>query len=106
MNPAEAHISRGVARGIWGGYEISRGEDPTEQFRKAIEEDFAEALRLNPRFAKAYMSRGLAYLNWGRGHEAQADFERGVKLNSGFESDPYWRRQIEKARRMAKESDY
>jgi tetratricopeptide (TPR) repeat protein len=53
------------------------------QFDEAIEE-FKEALRLNPFYAKAHNNLGLAYDDMGRTDEAIEEFKKAIKLNPFF----------------------
>ena len=55
------------------------------QFERAIE-DYTEAIRLNPEYAKAYYNRGQAYKDQGKKAEAIADFQKFITLTD----NPQW----------------
>jgi tetratricopeptide (TPR) repeat protein len=46
--------------------------------------DYNEALKINPKYAKAYYNRGLAYKS-----QAEADYKKAVELNPEFAKYPY-----------------
>ncbi|MDX1479581.1 MAG: tetratricopeptide repeat protein, partial [Saprospiraceae bacterium] len=46
--------------------------------------DYSESLRINPRRAQTWFSRGTLYLNLRRYEEAMADFTRTLELNPSF----------------------
>lgn len=50
-----------------------------DQLQRAIE-DFDEAVRVDPQYAKAYANRARAYALLGRDSEAQKDVHRAVAL--------------------------
>lgn len=81
---AAAHRVRGMARGNWGRLKSSRGEDPMELFRAAIEEDYASAIQINPDFGEAYLGRGRVRLNWGN-----------YELRRGKDPVPFYRAAVE-----------
>jgi Flp pilus assembly protein TadD len=58
------------------------------QFDEAIEE-FKEALRLNPFYAKAHNNLGLAYDDMGRTDEAIEEFKKAIKLNPFYAKAHY-----------------
>jgi tetratricopeptide (TPR) repeat protein len=43
--------------------------------------DFGRAIQLNPRYAKAYKNRGIAYKYKGQTDRAIADFQTTLKLD-------------------------
>ena len=43
--------------------------------------DYTEAIRLNPKFGKAYYNRGIAYLEIGKCDKAVADLSEEIRLN-------------------------
>ncbi len=45
---------------------------------------FAEAIRLNPKFAEAYCNRGIVYDEKGEPDKAIADFTEAIRLNPKF----------------------
>ena len=49
--------------------------------RFRVELDFDQAIKLNPKIALAYNSRGIAYSGTGQYERAIADNDRAIKLN-------------------------
>jgi tetratricopeptide (TPR) repeat protein len=78
-----------------GQWQSSRGEDPTESYRAAIE-DYTRALELNANYAEAHNNRGIAYWALGqwqssRGEDptesyraAIEDYTRALELNPNY----------------------
>ena len=64
-----AHNSRGIAYGERGQYQL------------AIE-DFNEAIRLKPDYAKAYHNRGFAYLLQGKNIPGCRDAQKACELGN------------------------
>ncbi len=70
-------------RTVWGDTELiadichSIGNEQFErnELEQAVQ-SYSKAIRLNPKYAKAFLNRGLALLTLGRGEEAQRDLER------------------------------
>jgi len=60
------------------------------QYKKA-ENDYTEAIVLNPEGAKAYYNRGLLYKETDQNEKAIADFERFLEIAH----DPNWCREAE-----------
>ena len=58
------------------------------QRERAIE-DYREAIRIDPRFARAYAGRGVALLYLHRDAEAETDFKKA------FDLDPTLRKSFE-----------
>lgn len=58
-------LRRGWTRTCLGAFLLEQGDDPSDLFRQAIEEDFARALSLNPESALARVRRGQTRMNWG-----------------------------------------
>ncbi|MBD2414178.1 tetratricopeptide repeat protein [Nostoc calcicola FACHB-3891] len=54
-----------------------------QDFRGAIE-DYNEAIKINPNFAKAYYNRGNAHYDLGEKQEAIEDYNQAIKLNSKY----------------------
>ena len=52
---------------------------PQDEPSRAIA-DFSEAIRLNPKYAKAYNNRGLAYKEKGQLDKANQDFAKAKEL--------------------------
>ena len=78
------------AEGFYGrghGY-LGSGQD-----WKAIEE-YDEALRLDPKFALAYIERGIAYGNLDESKRAIQDFDEAIRLEPQY-ADAYFNRGIE-----------
>ncbi len=51
------------------------------QWDKAIAE-YNEAIKLDPKFAEAYMTRGNVYLQKGQFDQAFSDFNKAIEINS------------------------
>ena len=51
------------------------------QYKRAIV-DLDEAIRLNPQYASAYVSRALAFILLGKDTEAEQDVDRAVELGA------------------------
>ncbi|MEM7445944.1 MAG: tetratricopeptide repeat protein [Pseudomonadota bacterium] len=64
-----------IAYNLRGAAYIRQGQDAL-----AID-DFSEAIRLNPEFAKPYINRGAAYFNSGQSQLALQDLENAVRLD-------------------------
>lgn len=64
-----------------------------KRYRKAIA-DYAEAVRIRPRYAKAYLNRGLAYQRLGERRQAIFDYRAAYKLK------PWDRKYVAKLREM------
>jgi tetratricopeptide (TPR) repeat protein len=47
----------------------------SDELEQAVQ-SYSKAIKLNPKYAKAYLNRGLALLRMGRGEEAQRDLDR------------------------------
>src|SRR5579883_2096274 len=69
--------------------------------QEAAKQAFEEALRINPRFAKACFYLGVALYDLDRPREALQSIERAVELEPGFRTDLY-----EKALQAHSKSDY
>jgi len=54
-------------------------------------EDYDEAIRLNPKDADAYFSRGNAYYSLNKKERAIEDYDKAIRLNSQF-ADAYHNR--------------
>lgn len=73
-------------RTLWGDAELiadiyhSIGNEQFErgELEQAVQ-SYSKAIRLNPRYTKAYLNRGLALLRLGRSVEAQQDLDRSTK---------------------------
>lgn len=73
-------------RTVWGDVELiadiyhSTGNEHfnSDELEEAVQ-SYSKAIRLNPKYTKAYLNRGLALIKLGRSKEAQRDLER---LNS------------------------
>ena len=50
------------------------------QQQRAIQ-DYNAALRIDPRFARAYAGRGISLLNLRRDAEAESDFKKAFELD-------------------------
>ena len=79
--PAEAAYSAGTALNDAGAYE------------EAIEK-LTEAIRLDPRYALAYSSRGSAYLRTGQSKAAIQDYDEAIRLTpeNPDQADVYYNR--------------
>src|SRR5579884_704316 len=66
---AEIHINRGVA--------YARGKG---QYDKAIS-DYTKAIEINPKNARAYYNRGIAYQSEGKYDEAISDYTKAIEIN-------------------------
>ena len=53
-----------------------------DKYDKAVE-DFTQAIRLDPNFAKAYQFRGIAHWYHGENDKAIADFTAAIQLKAG-----------------------
>ena len=53
--------------------------DELDQPERAIE-DYSQAIRLDPQYAKAYYNRGIAYGNLGQQEIANRDFAKAKEL--------------------------
>ena len=65
-------------------------------FDKAVA-DFNEVIRINPRYALAYLNRGLSLLGQGKDREAEQDFDRSVDLDESL------RHSVEEGSKQVKE---
>ena len=61
------------------GFSWLQREEPD----KAIT-DYDEAIRINPKFAEAYLNRGHAHRKKGEHGKAKEDFEEAGRLNSRY----------------------
>jgi lipoprotein NlpI len=59
--------------------------------------DYNTAIRLDPRYAVAYLNRGLALLRLNRESDAQRDFAEALRLDEGLKTT------LERLLRAAKE---
>jgi tetratricopeptide (TPR) repeat protein len=62
-------------------------------YNKAIE-NFEKAIELNPEYAKAYHTMGLAYGQWGFDDKAVENIRKSAKL--GYEESQNWLKEYEK----------
>jgi tetratricopeptide (TPR) repeat protein len=69
-----------AVRRIWGNILYRRGRVDE------AEAQYAQALRLNPEFAPAYLDLGESFLHQGEIDQALATFSRGVAINPGASS--------------------
>ena len=70
MNESEKHYNAGVDfQGLW-------------RLQEAIQ-DYDEAIRLNPQYARAYTNRARTYAGLGKYTEAKRDVDQAVEL--GFD---------------------
>ena len=53
------------------------------EYQKAIA-DYAEAIRLDPNFPKAYNNRGAAYLDLGEYEDAIADHTEALRIDRNY----------------------
>ncbi len=63
-------------------YERARAREKKD--RKAKINDYTQALKLNPRFAEAYSSRGFIYVQIRQYEKALADFNEAIRINTHF----------------------
>jgi tetratricopeptide (TPR) repeat protein len=66
--------------------------DDLGEHRRAIE-DYDQALRIDPGYAKAYYNRGLAYDNLGEHRRAIEDYDQALRIDPG-DADAYNNRGI------------
>ena len=77
-------------RTVWGNAELiadiyhSTGNEQFEHgdLGQAVQ-SYSKAIRLSPKYTKAYLNRGLALLKLGRGAEAQRDLEHSTNVING-----------------------
>jgi len=64
---------------------FEKGNDYFKQgdYQKAIEQ-YDEAIRLNPQYAKAYYNRGIAYYYLSQYEQAIQDFGEAIRLNPQY----------------------
>ncbi|MBI3857216.1 MAG: serine/threonine protein kinase [Planctomycetes bacterium] len=96
------YLGRGELRWTRGSRRRHRGLDPMPDYR-AAEADFSEALRLDPRSARAWQWRGQARVYQGiwfletdqdpsaAWDSAEADLNRAVELQPSFSGNWLWR---------------
>jgi tetratricopeptide (TPR) repeat protein len=88
-------VKIGIVKGDWGYYKGSRGHDPQALYKSAIN-DFTNAIKINSKFAEAYLHQGSAKMNWGvykqsigqdptkLYKEAINDYTKAIEINSEF----------------------